>query len=93
MISKFDTYSEIMPDYCMDYPARYSKCTQFQDMRVGFFAWIFKNLMESYPDLYICYRAILNYDFYKIWEKSNNYFYVFYQNICPSEFYILLSQQ
>ena len=32
MINKFDTYSEIMPDYCMDCPPRYSKCQQFQDM-------------------------------------------------------------
>ena len=31
MINKFDTYSEIMPDYCMDCPAKYSKCQQFQD--------------------------------------------------------------
>ena len=36
MISKFDTYSEIMPDYCMDCPAGYSKCPQFQDRGWGF---------------------------------------------------------
>ena len=38
MIRKFDTYSEMMPVDCMDCPARYSKCQQFQDMGVGFLA-------------------------------------------------------
>ena len=38
MISKFDKYSEIMHDYCMNCPACYWKCQQFQDMGVGFLA-------------------------------------------------------
>ena len=38
MIRKFDTYSEMMPVYCMDCPSRYSKSQQFQDMGVGFLA-------------------------------------------------------
>ena len=38
MIRKFDTYSEMMPFYCMDCPAQNSKCHQFQDMGVGFLA-------------------------------------------------------
>ena len=38
MIRKFDTYSEMMPVYCMDCPACCSKCQQFQDMGVGFLA-------------------------------------------------------
>ena len=37
MINKFDTYSEIMPDNCMDCPAKHSKCQQFQDMGGGVF--------------------------------------------------------
>ena len=36
MINKFDTYSEIMPDYCMECSAKYSKCQQFQEMGRGF---------------------------------------------------------
>ena len=78
MICKFDTYSEMMPVYCMDCPAWYSKYQQFQDTGVGFLAWIFKNHLERYPDFYICYRVILNYHSYKMWEKSYYYFYVFY---------------
>ena len=38
MIRKFDTFSEMMPVYCMDCPALYSKCQQFQDMGVGLLA-------------------------------------------------------
>ena len=38
MINKLDSYSEIMPDYCMDYPAYYSKCQHFFD--IGEFAWL-----------------------------------------------------
>ena len=55
-----------MPDYCMDCPALYSKCQQFQDMGVGFLLESLENRLERYPDFYICYWAILNYHSYKI---------------------------
>ena len=54
------------------------KCQKFQDMGEGFLAWIFKNRLERYPDFYICYEATSNDYSYKIWEKSDNYLYVFY---------------
>ena len=50
MIHKFDSYSEIMTDYCLDCPAWYSKSQQFQDIGEGFLAWILKNRRERYPD-------------------------------------------
>ena len=58
MISKFDTYSEIMPDYCMDCPAQYSKCTQFQDMRVGF---LLESLKIAWKGTLICIYVIGQY--------------------------------
>ena len=50
MINKFDTYSQIMPDYCMDCPAKYSKCQQFQDYGEGF--W-FKSLKIAWKSTLI----------------------------------------
>ena len=48
MISKFDTYSEIMAGYYMD-PAWCSKYQQFQDVGMGFLAWIFKKISKKVP--------------------------------------------
>ena len=38
MMHKFDTFSEMLPVFCMDCPALYSKRQQFQDIGVGFLA-------------------------------------------------------
>ena len=52
--------------------ARYSKFKQFQDMGVAFLTCILIKRMERYPNFYVCYKLLSNYQKYIFVKYETN---------------------